>query len=835
LSEYWNASPDELLIKLQTSREGMSTTAVQERLLQFGFNQLKPKRSMGFITMLSGQFKSPIILILIFAALLSFFLHDRTDAIIIIIIVLISGLLGFWQERGATNAVKKLLAMVEIKATVIRDGRITELAADQTVPGDIVVLSAGEMVPGDCRLLEAKDLYANEATLTGETYPVEKMAAELAIDTPLPQRTNCLFMGTNIISGNGKAVVVKTGKSTEFGKISEELKLRSPETDFERGIRKFGNLLVEITLLLTILIFAFNVYLHRPIMDSFLFAMALAVGLTPQLLPAIISINLAHGAKGMAEKNVIVKRLASIENFGSLNVLCSDKTGTLTEGQVRIHSTLDLNEQESVKTLFYAYLNASFETGFSNPIDQAIRAHHSFDITMYQKADEVPYDFIRKRLSILVKGEDKFIMISKGSFQNIIEICNFVEDAQGKLYDISAWSERLRQQYYTLSAKGLRVLGLAYKDKDVRLPISKADEKDMVFLGLLVLYDPPKAGIIKTIEQLQQLGIELKIITGDNHLIAKNLGQQIGLENSTILTGPELRQLSDEALIRRVNQVNIFAEVEPNQKERVIIALKKAGRTVGYLGDGINDASALHAADVGISVDSAVDVAKEAADIVLLKSGLEVLVAGVQEGRKTFFNTLKYIFMATSANFGNMFSMAGASIFLPFLPLLPKQILLTNLMTDFPEMVIATDTVDTDLLKKPGRWDIRFIRNFMATFGLLSSLFDYIAFAVFLLILHCTAEQFRTAWFMESVISAALVVLVIRSHKPFYKSKPGNLLQAATFFIILVILILPFTPLGALLGFVPLPPVYTGVIGAIVISYIISAEITKWLFYRQKL
>jgi Mg2+-importing ATPase len=588
------------------------------------------------------------------------------------------------------------------------------------------------------------------------------------------------------------------------------------------------------TLLLTILIFAFNVYLHRPIMDSFLFAMALAVGLTPQLLPAIISINLAHGAKGMAGKNVIVKRLAAIENFGSLNVLCSDKTGTLTEGRVRIHSTLEMHGLASEKTLFYAYLNASFETGFSNPIDQAIRTHRSFDISMYQKADEVPYDFIRKRLSILVKRDDRFTMISKGSFQNILDICNYAEDAQGNQYDIAAWQEQLRRQYYALSAQGLRILGLAYKEKDIRLAISKADEKDMVFLGLLVLYDPPKADIIKTIEQLRQLGIELKIITGDNHLIARNLGQQIGLENLTILTGAEMRQLSEEALIRRVNQVNVFAEVEPHHKERIIIALKKAGRTVGYLGDGINDASALHAADVGISVDSAVDVAKEAADIVLMKSGLDVLVAGVQEGRKTFSNTLKYIFMATSANFGNMFSMAGASLFLPFLPLLPKQILLTNLMTDFPEMAIATDSVDADQLKKPGRWDIRFIRNFMATFGLLSSLFDYIAFAVLLLILHSSAAEFRTAWFMESVISASLVVLVIRSHKPFYESKPGKLLQLATFFIILVILILPYSSLGILLGFVPLSSVFIGAIFAIVICYIVSAEITKRLFYRRK-
>ena len=830
---FWNVPSLELLQQLQTTPQGLMDDEVQQRLLRYGSNLLKPKKKSDVLTLLLAQFKSPIVLILIFAAGLSFFLRDPIDAGIILVIVLVSGFLGFWQERGAVNAVEKLYAIVQIKTTVVRNGDPKEIPIEEVVPGDIVSIKASDVIPGDCLLLESKDLFVDEAALTGETYPVEKSIGTLPPETPLSQRTNLLFMGTHVVSGSARAVVIRTGKETEFGKVSERLKLRPPETEFEHGVKRFGYLLMEITLVLVIAIFAINVYFARSVLDSFLFALALAVGLTPTLLPAIISINLAHGAKRMALNKVIVKRLASIENFGSMNVLCSDKTGTLTEGVVKLHSALNVDGHESEKVLLYAFLNASYETGFMNPIDEAIRKYRPFDLSGYQKLDEVPYDFIRKRLSILISKGDTPLMVTKGALSNVLAVCSSAEIAEGRIVDIVTVKGQVQQHFEEFSRKGFRTLGVAYKDVGSDTVITREQETDMTFLGFLILFDPPKPGIIETIGQLKHLGVSLKIITGDNRLLAANVSQQVELLNPHILTGGDLHQMSDGALLKRVNDVDVFAEVEPNHKERIILALKKAGHVVGYMGDGINDASALHTADVGISVDSAVDVAKEAADIVLLEKDLNVLVQGVREGRMTFANTLKYVFMASSANFGNMFSMAGASLFLPFLPLLPKQILLTNLLTDFPEMTIATDSVDRELVEKPRRWNIQFIRNFMLTFGILSSVFDYLTFGVLLLILHATTDQFRTGWVLESVISASVTVLVIRTRKSFFRSKPGKYLLIATLLIVVVTILFPFTPLAELLGFQPLPMTILLVIGMIVVLYVIAAEMAKGAFYKR--
>jgi P-type Mg2+ transporter len=557
------------------------------------------------------------------------------------------------------------------------------------------------------------------------------------------------------------------------------------------------------------------------------------VGLTPQLLPAIISINLSHGAKRMAQKKVIVKRLSAIENFGSMNVICSDKTGTLTEGTMRLQAALDVDGQPSDKVLLRAYLNSFYETGFTNPIDEAIRKYKRFDLSDYQKQDEVPYDFLRKRLSIVVTHDHAHLMVTKGALQNVLDVCTSVETKDGSIADIATALDRIQQQFAEFSHQGLRTLGVAYKNMGDDPCIGNEHEAGMTFSGFLVLADPPKPHILETITGLKNLGVALKIITGDNHLVAANVSQQMGLKNTKIMTGPDLGRLSDAALLRTVGGVDVFAEIEPNQKERIILALKKAGNVVGYMGDGINDASALHAADVGISVESAVDVAKDAADIVLLEKGLDVLLEGVREGRTTFANTLKYVFMATSANFGNMFSMAGVSLFLPFLPLLPKQILLTNLLTDFPEMTIATDNVDNEMVQYPRRWDIKAIRKFMITFGLVSSVFDYLTFGLLLLVLHATQVQFRTGWFLESVVSASLIVLVIRSRKPFFQSRPGKYLLIATLSILAVTLILPFTPLADIFGFAPLPFSFLLLIGGIVMLYIITAEITKRIFYQR--
>lgn len=833
LNSFWALPPNDVASRLQTTLGGLTRTEAEERLRIYGYNTVKQRKSNDTLALLLAQFKSPIIIILLVATGISFVLHDSTDAFIILVIVLISGLLGFWQERGAVNAVQKLLSIVQITATILRDGDFKNIPVEEVAPGDIITLNAGDIIPGDCLIFESKDLFVDEATLTGETYPVDKEVGTVEETAPLSRRTNTLFMGTHVVSGSGKALIVHTGRNTEFGKISEQLRFRPPETEFERGVSRFGYLLLEVTLVLIMAIFAINVYFHRPVMESFLFSLALAVGLTPQLLPAIISINLSHGAKRMADKNVIVKRLASIENFGSMNVLCADKTGTLTEGLVQLHSALDIEGQECEKALLYAYINASYETGFTNPLDEAIRQHRQFDLAQVSRLDEVPYDFIRKRLSILISKDNSSLLITKGALSNVLAVCSSAETRERQVIDIAEARERIARHFEDLSSKGFRTLGIAYKDMGSQRSMRKDDELGMTFLGLLVFFDPLKEDIIEAIKALKELGVTLKVITGDSELVARNVAERMSFQNSSILNGSGIREMSNEALMKRVNNVDIFAEIEPNQKERIILALRKSGNVVGYMGDGINDASALHAADVGISVNSGVDVAKEVADIVLLKKDLRVLANGVLEGRKTFANTLKYVFMATSANFGNMFSMAGASLFLSFLPLLPKQILLTNLLTDFPEMTIATDSVDQEMLGQPRRWNIKFIRNFMLVFGLLSSVFDYLTFGVLLLILHASVAEFRTGWFIESVISASMIVLVIRTRGPFLKSKPGKALLAATPLVALVTILFPYTPMGTLFGFTPIPLPYLLTLLLIVLLYIISAELVKRYFYKR--
>ncbi len=790
------------------------------------------KRGTNAFALLVRQFSSPIVLMLLAAVAISIVLHDTTDASIILAIVLASGLLGFWQERGAAGAVDKLLSLVEVKANVFRDGATIEVPVNEVVPGDVVVLSAGATAPGDCLLLESRDLFADEATLTGETFPAEKSVCVLPVDTPLARRTNFVFLGTHVVSGSGTALVVAIGKDTEFGKVSERLKLRPPETGFERGVRRFGYLLMEVTLLLVIGIFAFNVYLHRPVLDSFLFSMALAVGLTPQLLPAIVSINLAAGARRMADKKVIVKRLSSIENFGSMNVLCTDKTGTLTEGEVRLQSVTRLDGAQSEYALLCVYLNSAFETGFSSPIDAAVRNHCTIDISAWNKLDEVPYDFLRKRLTVLAAGPDGNLMITKGALAQVLEVCTRAEMADGTERPLADVRAEIDARFADYSANGQRTLGLARKKLGTQATIAKADEAGMCFIGFVLFSDPLKPGIAQTIERLRALGVSLKVITGDNALVAASVGRQIGFADARVLSGPEMKAMSDGALLNRVGQVQVFAEIEPNEKERIIRALRKAGNVVGYMGDGINDASALHAADVGLSVDSAVDVAKEVADIVLLEKDLDVLIDGVREGRVTFANTLKYVLIATSANFGNMFSMAGASLLLPFLPLLPKQILLTNMLTDLPAMTLSSDGVDEEMLARPRRWDIGFIRSFMLTFGVLSSVFDYLTFGLLLLVFHANTEQFRTAWFVESVLSASLILLVVRSRRPIFASRPSLRLVGATLAVCLVTVALPYLPFAGLLGFTSLSPEYFVAIAAIVILYIGAGELAKRVFYR---
>jgi Mg2+-importing ATPase len=829
---FWSRPAAEVLASLGGSPEGLSEAEAGDRLRRSGPNVLRPRRRAGDAGLFLGQFKSPIILILLLAAGLAFYLGDRTEALIILAIVLISGLLGFWQERGAVHAVEKLLAIVGITARAVRGGVAREVPLAEIVPGDVVLLAAGDGIPGDGLILESRDLYVDEAALTGETFPVEKSAGVLAADTALARRTNALFLGTHVVSGTARAVVVRTGRRTEFGGISEGLGLKPPETEFERGIRRFGFFLMDLTMVLVILIFGFNVFFHRPVLDSFMFSLALAVGLTPQLLPAIISINLAHGARRMAESKVIVKRLSSIENFGSMSVLCSDKTGTITEGRVEIQGAWDVEGRPRESVLRLAYLNALFETSFLSPIDEALRRAEVPGVDGVTKVDEVPYDFVRKRMSVLVREDGRPLMITKGALKSVLEVSTRARTSAGAVVPIEEVRSVVQQRFEEFSASGFRTLGLATRDLPEGAPLTRESEAGMCFAGFLTLWDPPKAGVEDTLKKLRDLGVTFKIITGDNLLVTQNLARRLGLFEPKALTGTGLDRMSEEALRRAVGRVDIFTEIEPHQKERIIRALRAAGAVVGFMGDGINDALALKASDVGLSVNSAVDVAKEAADIVLLEKDLGVLARGVEEGRKTFANTLKYIFMATSANFGNMFSMAGASLFLPFLPLLPVQILLTNLLTDFPEMGISTDRVDPETVAVPRRMDLRFIRRFMLAFGPLSSVFDFLTFGVLLLLLRAGPALFRTGWFVESVVSAALIVLVVRTRRPFLRSGPSRTLLVATLLVVAAAVALPYSPLAPAFGFVPLPPLFLAATGLIVLLYVVGAETLKRVFYR---
>lgn len=836
--QYWSQPPEALFQVLETSSSGLSQQEAQHRLEQYGPNRLDAQQKASDFKLFLNQFKSPIILILLFATGISAVLKDWVDALIILVIVFSSAVLSFIQERNANHASEKLRAQIATKSDVIRDNEPQTIPSWQVVPGDTVLLSAGNLVPADGLVLKAKDFFVNQAALTGESLPVEKIPGTINADAVLAGRTNTVFMGTNVRSGSARVLIVKTGKEATFGQLASRLTLRPPETEFEHGIKRLGYLLSEIMLIMVLAIFFLNVFFHKPVLDSLLFSVALAVGLTPQLLPAIININLSKGSQAMAKEGVIVRRLESIENFGSMDTLCTDKTGTLTQGLVKLDAANDPAGQQSEEVSHYAYLNAKFQTGLPNPLDEAILAGRKPEADNFNKIDEIPYDFTRKRLSVIVQDTSADpkadpLLISKGALENILSVCtSVVEKHQIQPID-KTMSVQIHQLYTQWSEQGYRVLGIATKQVARKSLYSITDENEMTFTGFLLFFDPPKAGIPQTLKQLEVLGVRLKIITGDNKLVARHIAQAIGLGDARLLTGAELNDLRDEALWHAAEQTDIFAEIDPNQKERIILALKKNGHVVGYLGDGINDAPSLHTADVGISVANAVDVAKESADLVLLEQDLSVLKQGILLGRKTFANTLKYIFMATSANFGNMFSVAVASLFLPFLPMLPKQILLINFLTDLPEMTIASDHVDDDLINRPRRWDIAFIRRFMLVFGPLSSMFDLLTFGILLWVMQANQVLFHTGWFIESVLSAAFVVFALRTRLPFLRSKPSRSMLGMTLLVAGITLVLPFTPLAGVLGFAPLPLSYMLAMLGIVVLYFLSAEMAKHWFYPR--
>jgi Mg2+-importing ATPase len=836
---YWKQPSDTLAGWLGSSNsDGLKQEEAASRLIKFGPNTTSTRRAASPLGLFLNQFKSPIVLILICATVISALLQDWADALIILAIVLVSAALSFFQEFSANAAAEKLKAQIGLKASVVRSGKPENIPAEQVVPGDIVMLSAGSLVPADGVILDGRDLFVNQAVLTGETFPVEKKPGVVAAEASLAERTNVVFMGTNVRSGSAKMLVVQTGTRTVFGQIARRLTLRPPETDFEHGIRRLGYLLTEVMLVLVIAIFALNVFFKKPPLDSLLFSIALAVGLTPQLLPAIIEINLAKGSRALAKGGVIVRRLTAIENFGSMNVLCTDKTGTLTQGVVRLDGALDVNGAASGAVLRYAFLNAHFQTGMTNPLDEAITANPPRGLERFTKVDEIPYDFIRKRLTVVVcedQGQcsERVTLITKGALENILEVCTHVNQEGQPVEKDEQRQQAIRSQYQQWSGKGYRVLGVAVKQVLPKTVYHHEDEQGLVFTGFLLFFDPPKEGVKQVVAELEELGVELKIITGDNRLVAEHTFESIGHGVKGILTGSEINRMNDEALWHRVELVNLFAEVDPNQKEKIITALKKMGNVVGYMGDGINDAPALHSADVGISVENAVDVAKEAADFVLMKNDLAVLKEGILQGRRTFANTLKYIFMATSANFGNMFSRAGASLFLPFLPMLPKQILLINLLTDLPEMTIGNDRVDDALIRQPRKWDIHFIRRFMLVFGPISSLFDFATFGMLLFFLRSDETLFHTGWFVESVLSAAVVVLALRTRAPIYRDRPGGAMFIMTILVGAGAVLLPYTPLGGVMGFKPLPGYLLAGIAGIVVLYLVAAEAAKRWFYRN--
>jgi Mg2+-importing ATPase len=835
---YWSKPADELLASLRSQPAGLSSAEAATRLKDAGPNAVGQKGGASAVAAFARQFRSPLVLILIFAAIVSAFVGEGSEAVIIGAIVLASCLLSFTQEYGASRAMEALTARISRKAAVLRDGAEASIPVEEIVAGDVVRLSAGNLVPADGVLLESCDFNVSESALTGETFPVVKTPGVSAPDAQIGQRGNAVFTGTSVRSGTASMLVARTADRTEFASIAAALARRAPETEFARGIRRFGYLMTEIMLVIVILVFFANLLLERPAVDSLLFSLALAVGLTPELLPAIISITLARGARTMAGNGVIVRRLDAIENLGSMDLLCTDKTGTLTEGVVRLDACTAPDGTPASQVRLWALLNATLQAGMANPLDEAIAACGTEDdrLSRYAKIDEVPYDFVRKRLSVVVREEGAAddLMICKGAVRNVVEACSTVQVGTASEPLDATWARAIEEKVRAWSLEGYRVLGLAVRRLPRRDSYRRDDEADLAFAGFLLFLDPPKPGMAETLKALGQRGIGIKVISGDNRYVAAHLAEAIGLRHRSILTGEEIDKLTSAALFARAPKTDLFVEIDPNQKERIIAALRKRGHVVGYLGDGINDAPALHEADIGISVDGAVDVAREAADMILLKRDLNVLLRGVDDGRRTFANTMKYISITTSANFGNMVSMAAASLALPFLPLLAPQILLNNFLSDIPSLAIATDRVDADQTRNPRHWDIGYVRRFMVVFGLVSSLFDAVTFAFLLLVAGATAQIFQTGWFVESLITELAIVLVVRTRKAFWRSRPGALLSWLTLAVALFAVAIPYLPGAGWFGFVPLPWWVMAGLTAITLAYLAASEATKRWFYSRE-
>ena len=789
---------------------GLTTEEAARRLAVHGPNEPVPAVHASVLLALLGRLWNPLVIILLMAAGVSAFLGELINATIIVLMVTVGVLIDFAQTYRSQRAADRLREQVTITATVLRDGQWREIPRREVVPGDVVRVTPGDLVPADGRLIEAIELHLHEAALTGESLPAPKNVGEP------------VFLGTSVVSGSGVAEVTATGPATQFGGIAKALAARPPATAFERGLHDFGVLILRMVLFLVLFVVLVSVVEHHPPFESLLFAISLAVGLTPEFLPMITSVTLAKGAIQLARRKVIVKRLPAIQNFGSIDILCSDKTGTLTSGEMTVASAVDAQGQPSPLPLTLAAVNSALQTGIRSPLDTAILSSGATDTTGYSKLDEIPFDFERRRVSIVVEHQAKRLLITKGAAEHVLAV------VRGVTPEMAATSEQLQ-------AQGFRVLAVASKEVETKPDYTVADECDLTLAGFIAFSDPPLPGAPATLAALRRDGIEVKILTGDNEKVAQHVCAAVGLATKGCITGAEIERLGDSALDHIAERTTIFARVTPAQKNRILLALRRRGHIVGYLGDGINDAPSLRAADVGISVASAVDVARDAADIILLKPGLDILHAGVVEGRKAFGNVMKYLLMGTSSNFGNMLSMAAAAAFLPFLPMLPTQILLNNLLYDLAQVTIPTDRVDNSFLRKPQRWDIHLVRNFMLAIGPVSSLYDFLTFYVLLHVFHANEAYFHTGWFVESLATQTLVLFVIRTMRNPLTSRPSVALAVTTVGIVAIGVVLPYTPLAGPLGFVPLPAGFLAFVAAATITYLGLVEVVKRLLFAPKL
>lgn len=840
-----NIKIEEIYEIYKSSSNGLSSIQVEKLEEKHGKNKVLKEKKQSTFKKFMLTFKDPLIILLLFLSIVSFFTKDYTAMYIIISMVFLGVFITFFQEIKADNAAEELAKMVSVTATVFRDNKEFEVPLSDVVPGDIVKLSAGDMIPADIRLINAKDLFVNQSSLTGESNPVEKFTTiDSSISNALELKNIC-FLGSDVISGTAIGIVLKTGTNTFFGSIAKSITQKEPITPFDKGIKDFTWLMIRIIIIMAPLVLIINGVLKQDWLSAFLFAMAVTVGLTPEMMPMIVSVNLSKGAINMSKKKVIVKKLKSIQNFGAMDVLCTDKTGTITQGKIILEKHLDIEGNTSSKVLEYAYLNSYYNTGLKNMTDDAILDHkENKDLKLllnkYQKIDEIPFDFVRKKMSVVIENkEGSNILICKGSFEEIMKSCTKVETNNKitKINDLDL--SEVKNMIRDFNNEGFREIALAYKVmKDAPdIPVYEIkDESELILLGFLFFFDPPKESAKEALERINKLGVDLKILTGDNEMVTEYICSQVGFKTKNILIGSEIETMTDEELYIASNNTNIFARLSPNQKERIIKSLQANDHTVGFLGDGINDAPALRASDIGISVDTAVDIAKESSNIILLDNNLLVLEAGILEGRKVFANITKYIKMAASSNFGNMFAVLGASLFLPFLPMLPIQVLVNNILYDLSQIAIPTDNVDKEWLFKPRKWEMNNIKKYILLFGPLSSIFDFILFFILMNFYNVSNNPslFHTAWFIESVITQTIIIHIIRTKKiPFIESKPSKPLLFSSIAIIIFAIYLLYSPIKGTLGFVLLPTSYWFVLGGIVLSYLVVTQIAKSWFNKH--